>query len=249
MKCSVVIPTRNDSAYLHRCLSALRQQTRTPDQIIVVDNGSTDNITRVLREFPDLTYLREEAPGVAYAVRSGYDAARHPLILRCDADSIPPEYWVERMVTALQHLSTRTAGPDVVAVTGMARFGPNLSAAGRVLGFLYSHAYRLVAGLALGHAALWGSNMAMTAQWWNSVRDRVHLSPEIHDDFDLSFQLRPTERIHVDCRGVMTVSWRAASSWNRIVRQLRMATITMNANWAEEKPWERMVSRWRPSRG
>ena len=37
MTCSVVIPVRNDSSYLERCLRALREQTRTPDEIVVVD--------------------------------------------------------------------------------------------------------------------------------------------------------------------------------------------------------------------
>ena len=42
MTCSVVIPVRNDAAYLERCLRALREQTRVPDEIVVVDNASSD---------------------------------------------------------------------------------------------------------------------------------------------------------------------------------------------------------------
>lgn len=249
MKCSVVIPTRNDSAYLHRCLRALSRQTRQPDEIIVVDNGSTDDIAAVLSEFPDVVCFREDIPGVAYAVRSGYDAAQHPAILRCDADSIPAAGWVERMVTALERHSSRGGRTQVVAVTGIARFGPRFATLGRISGALYSYTYRLVGGFALGHVALWGSNMAMTSAWWHSVRDRVHLSPDIHDDYDLSFQLGPDQKVLLDHRNVMLVSWRAAASTPRIVRQLRMAGMTMRTNWAEQKPWERMRSRWTVPRG
>lgn len=244
MKCSVVIPTRNDSAYLHRCLRALDQQTRQPDEIIVVDNGSTDDIAAVLREFPDVTCFREDIPGVAYAVRSGYDAAQHPIILRCDADSIPSKGWVEHMVTALEWQLSRKGKVEVVAITGIARFGPQHSGLGRISGALYSYAYRLVGGLALGHVALWGSNMAMSATWWHSVRDHVHLSPDVHDDYDLSFQVGPHQKVVLDHRNVMLVSWRAAASPSRIERQLRMAAMTMQINWAEQKSWERMRARW-----
>lgn len=249
MKCSVVIPTRNDSAYLRRCLTALIRQTRAPDEIIVVDNGSSDDIAAVLREFPEVICFREDVPGVAYAVRSGYDAAQHPVILRCDADSIPSPGWVEHMVSTVQRLNPRAETSGTVAVTGTARFGPRHPALGAATGALYSYAYRLVAGLALGHTALWGSNMAMTAAWWRSVRDQVHLSADIHDDYDLSFRLVPGQRILLDHRNVMLVSWRAAASPGRIARQLRMAASTMRKNWTRQKPWERMRSRWTVTRG
>lgn len=249
MKCSVVIPTRNDSAYLHRCLRALSRQTHLPDEIIVVDNGSTDDIATVLSEFPDVTCFREDIPGVAYAVRSGYDAAQHPVILRCDADGIPTEEWVEHMAESMERHMSRKGGTQVVAVTGIARFGPRSPLLGRVAGALYSYAYRLVGGFALGHIALWGSNMAMSSAWWHSVRDRVHLSPEIHDDYDLSFRLGPRQKVVLDHRNVMLVSWRAAASTPRIMRQLRMAGTTMQTNWVEQKPWARMRARWTAPRG
>lgn len=249
MKCSVVIPTRNDSGHLHRCLHALSRQSRLPDQIIVVDNGSTDDIATVLGEFPQVTCFREDILGVAYAVHTGYDAAQHPVILRCDADSIPSPQWVERMMTTMEHCAASTEASQVVAVSGIARFGPRYPVLGRLAGALYSYTYRLVAGLALGHVALWGSNMAMTAAWWHSVRDRVHLSADIHDDYDLSFQLGPNQTIRLDHCNVMLVSWRAAASPSRIVRQLRMAHSTMETNWAIQKPWVRMRDRWSAPRG
>lgn len=252
MKCSVVIPVRNDSAYLGHCLRALARQTRVPDEIIVVDNGSSDNLPEVLRRHPRVRCVREDIPGVAYAVRTGYDAARSPVILRCDADSLPPAYWVARMMEAMEYFLTEPSslqGREVVAVSGDAFFGHRPSGAGRWLGMLYIRSYRLVGGSALGHPCLWGSNMAMSTRWWESVRNRVHLARNIHDDYDLSFRLAPHQRIWVDHRSVMPVAWRAASSPRRIVRQLRMASATLAANWREEWPWERLAARWLGARG
>ena len=44
---SVVIPTRNDADMLAVCLAALAGQTRPADEIVVVDNASTDNTAEV----------------------------------------------------------------------------------------------------------------------------------------------------------------------------------------------------------
>ena len=46
---SVVIPVYNDAALLRRCLEALAAQTRRADEIVVVDNGSTDDSAEVAR--------------------------------------------------------------------------------------------------------------------------------------------------------------------------------------------------------
>ena len=252
MKCSVVIPARNDSAHLAHCLEALARQSRAPDEIVVVDNASTDDLPAVLRAHPGVRCVREDTPGVAHAVHTGYDAARFPVILRCDADSVPPVHWVECMAGAVEHLlATAGSGPgrEVVAVSGDACFGPPSSTLGRWVGTLYLRSYRLVGGCALGHPCLWGSNLAFSARWWRSVREGVHLGADIHDDYDLSFRVGPRQRIRLEHGSVMPVSWRAASSPRRIVRQLRMAFATLRANWREERPWERLAARLRGTRG
>lgn len=253
--CSVVIPVRNDAEYLRRCLRALAAQTRRPDEIVVVDNGSTDHLARVLREYDAVRVVSEPVPGVTRAAAAGYDAAGGDVILRCDADSIPSATWVDRHLAAMQPALRHNAAPvpgrpgepergrgrDVVAVSGIARFGPRWGTAGAAVGVLYITAYRAVAGTALGHMALWGSNMAFRRDWWLSVRDGIHPSDDVHDDFDLSFRITPRQRVMVDPRNRVTVSWRAAVSPARIVRQLRMAAETLRVNWAEQRPW----SRWR----
>lgn len=255
MTCSVVIPVRNDAEYLRRCLRALAYQSRPPDEIVVVDNGSTDHLSRVLQDHGAVRVVSEPVPGVARAAAAGYDAAGGDMILRCDADSIPPGSWVERHMAVLRsaggqpcaHAPGRSTGwrqgREIVAVSGIARFGPRWSTAGSAVGALYITAYRVVAGTALGHAALWGSDMAFCRDWWVGVRDGVHLSDGIHDDFDLSFRVAAQQRVLVDPRNRVTVSWRAATSPARIVRQLRMAAETVRVNRAQQPLWVRWRER------
>ena len=46
---SVVIPSLNDAHMLKDCLDALAAQTRAPDEVIVVDNGSADDTAGIAR--------------------------------------------------------------------------------------------------------------------------------------------------------------------------------------------------------
>ncbi|MCC5674533.1 glycosyltransferase family 2 protein [Kocuria rhizophila] len=247
--CSVVIPVRNDAAYLERCLRALREQTRVPDEIVVVDNASSDHLREVLARHPEVQCVREPEPGVAHAAAAGYDAARGDLILRCDADSLPAPTWIERHVSSLTRALDEPRGRDAVAVSGVARFGPQCPGLGRIAGAAYITAYRLVAGTALGHWALWGSDMAFTREWWRRVSVEVHRDARVHDDFDLSFRVRPHERVLMDPGSAAVVSWRAVVSPARIRRQLRMASATVAANWRAQRPWVRIRRRLLGGRG
>ena len=61
---SVVIPTLNRSCLLKRAISSVLMQTVEPDEIIVVDNGSTDQTDiMVSSSFPTIKYLVEKKKG------------------------------------------------------------------------------------------------------------------------------------------------------------------------------------------
>lgn len=240
---SVVVPVRDDAEHLWTCLLGLSLQELPPDEVVVVDNGSRDGLDEVLaaarrRWALPLRVIREPRPGVAFAAAAGYDAARHPLILRCDADSVPPPGWTARHARLL-----RAADAGTVASTGTGRFRPAPRWLGETACRLYIRAYRVVGGLALGHAPLWGSNMAMRASWWAQARSGVHLTAGVHDDYDLSFRLRPGQRFVVDGGNVIGVSWRAVVMPRRVGRQLRMAARVIALQWPEQRPWRRLAAR------
>ena len=62
----VIIPNYNGWAYLPTCLDALRRQTRRDFQVLVVDDGSTDDsLAGLAREYPEVRVLALDEPEIA----------------------------------------------------------------------------------------------------------------------------------------------------------------------------------------
>lgn len=95
---SVVVPAYNAGATVRLCLEALlRQSVGTPAyEVLVVDDGSTDDTAEVLKDFP-VTVIRQPNRGPAAARNHGARRARGEIILFTDADCVPREDWVAQM--------------------------------------------------------------------------------------------------------------------------------------------------------
>ncbi|MEO7123765.1 MAG: glycosyltransferase family A protein [Lacisediminihabitans sp.] len=236
---SVVIPCRNDSAMLEACLAALAVQTRPADEIIVVDNGSVDDSAEVAMRAGALV-VYEPIEGIARATAAGFDAATGDILARLDADSVPPRDWLERV----EHVLTTAGG--LAAVTGPGDFyGSNRIVAwlGRTI---YIGGYFTVIGLLLGHPPLFGSNLALDAAIWHRVRDLVHdHTRQIHDDLDLSYQIRPGMTVLYDSTLRVGISARPFSSWRSLGRRLGWSYTTFRVDFSQESPLRRRLERRR----
>ncbi len=107
---SVIVPVFNDAQRVGKCIGALLAQTYPRDryEIIVVDNGSSDESRRVVREYP-VKLLVENAVKSSYAARNkGIQNARGEVIAFTDADCIPHPDWIEKGVGNL--ISTPNCG-------------------------------------------------------------------------------------------------------------------------------------------
>lgn len=88
---SAVIPAYNAGQFLHQALSSVLAQTRAPDEVIVVDDCSTDNTAQVVRDFSDkrLKLLStSKNSGSAIARNLGIREASGDLIALLDADDL-----------------------------------------------------------------------------------------------------------------------------------------------------------------
>lgn len=229
-----VIPCRNDANFLRVCLQALADQSRPSDEVIVVDNASTDDTALVAKEF-GAHLVREDTVGVGAAAARGYDEASSrgaDIIARVDADSIPPTDWIQRVDDAFG------PRPSLDALTGIAYFY-GCSPLKRWLGeHMYVGLMKPVLTPILGRPALFGSNMAMRTALWDSLSDAVdRTNPNVHDDLDLSLRMPGSTRVVADQTLIMPVSGRPFDTWQSIGLRLKKAFVTFRNTWPMWIPW------------
>ena len=110
---SVVIPAYNSAAHIGRAIDSVLAQTRPPEEIIVVDDGSTDDTSRIVRSYGDKVRLIEQANAGASAARNtGIHAARGEWIALLDAD----DQWLPTRLALQTEIMERY--PNLGWVTG-----------------------------------------------------------------------------------------------------------------------------------
>jgi glycosyltransferase involved in cell wall biosynthesis len=220
---SIVIPAYNEERYIVKCLDAIAAQTVMPDDVIVVDNNSTDRTAEIAKKYPFVKLLNEPRQGIAYARNLGFDAAGSEIIGRIDADTVLPPTWVEHVE---EFFSKPGRGQSVL--TGSCRFY-NLHT-GRLTARFYSLLVYRTNRILLGYYFPWGSNSALPHKLWQAVRGEVCDRPDIHEDLDLGIHLvrlgyqttyLPGLRVGAVAKRVVTDRgelWRWLTMWPRTVR-------------------------------
>ena len=86
MNISVIIPTFNRYIFLARAVTSIYNQTVLPKEIIVIDDGSTDNTSQIQKDFPDIIYIYQKNSGVSSARHIGIKRDMFDLIAFLDSD-------------------------------------------------------------------------------------------------------------------------------------------------------------------
>jgi hypothetical protein len=100
---SIIVPTYNRAGLVGRAVESVLRQTHAGDEVIVVDDGSTDDTPRVLEEFGSrITVLRTPRGGAGRARNLGIERARGELIAFLDSDDewLPRKLDVQRALMA-----------------------------------------------------------------------------------------------------------------------------------------------------
>jgi GT2 family glycosyltransferase len=101
---SVVIPTYNGMRYIAECLDSLRTQLRKPDEIILVDDGSTDDtLSMVEKSYPEVHCIRLESNrGFAAAVNEGVRRSTGTYVALLNNDTLTDKAWLRELETTLK---------------------------------------------------------------------------------------------------------------------------------------------------
>lgn len=114
MKIAVVVPAHNGAIALKKCLTAITGSSREPDQVIVVDDGSTDpTVCKLASEFEFDYFSVPAAPaGPANARNLGVGQTKAELVLFVDSDVVLARDSIEKVVNVF------SANPDTHALFG-----------------------------------------------------------------------------------------------------------------------------------
>lgn len=101
--CSIVIPAFNEEAFIEKCLSSLDVQSypRERYEIIVVDNGSTDNTFKIAERYCDFV-LKKEKGHVGSVRNYGVMKARGDILICTDSDCVVSKDWLTKGVELLK---------------------------------------------------------------------------------------------------------------------------------------------------
>ncbi len=111
MKASVMIIAHNEEKYIRRCLTSVTNQTRKPDEVVLIAHNCTDKTESIAQEFPTVRVVSYKGPaGVTYSRKKGFEESKGDIIICTDGDSFVMRNWIASMISPFENNS------DIVGV-------------------------------------------------------------------------------------------------------------------------------------
>ncbi|HIH40190.1 MAG TPA: glycosyltransferase [Halobacteria archaeon] len=97
---SVVVPVYNEEKNIGLIIEMLLSQKRVPDEIIIVDDGSTDKSVAIVKKYRDkrIKLIEMGHEGVNTARDKGTIESQSDIVIQTDADCIPPADWIYKII-------------------------------------------------------------------------------------------------------------------------------------------------------
>lgn len=109
-KVSVILLTKNSAQTIEKSLGSIFEQTRKPDEVVVVDGGSSDGTLDIVDKYP-IKIVNEPGLGFGHARNLGVKNAEGDIVFFIDSDCYADPKWIEKM---LLHF----ADPEIAGTTG-----------------------------------------------------------------------------------------------------------------------------------
>ena len=111
---SLYIPCYNGEAFIAACIEGALSQTMPPDEILIIDDGSTDRSVELASAYLQVRVIRHETnKGLAVARNTALREAKGEFLAALDADCVAKPTWLQTLVAIMD------ASPDIVGCSGM----------------------------------------------------------------------------------------------------------------------------------
>jgi glycosyltransferase involved in cell wall biosynthesis len=97
LRISVIVCAHNEARYLPACLHSVLAQSRRPDELLVINNASTDETATVAAQIPSVRVIDEPRKGLVVARETGRRYASGDILIYLDADCRAPLTWIARI--------------------------------------------------------------------------------------------------------------------------------------------------------
>ena len=111
-KITVYVPCFNVAWCIGRCLASILSQARRPDEVLVIDDGSTDATVQIAMRFGVTIVKHDKNRGLATARNTAVRLAKGDLVAALDADCIADPMWLHKLERVI------ASSPDVVGASG-----------------------------------------------------------------------------------------------------------------------------------
>ena len=108
LKSSVIVPCYNGEIYIADCIESILNQTKKPNEIIIVDDGSKDNSLSIAKKYPIKIIKHEKNQGLAEARNTGINSTKSDIIIFIDVDFIADKNLVKNILK--NYTSKKIAG-------------------------------------------------------------------------------------------------------------------------------------------
>jgi len=121
---SIIVVTKNHSAYLTKCLNSILNQSYKNFEVIIIDHNSSDNTAEIIKKFKSdkiKYFLNTESKGIASVRNYGIKKSNGNYIFFTDSDCMPAKNWVEEGMQIL--LNNDVAGVEGKTIAENQNFG------------------------------------------------------------------------------------------------------------------------------
>ena len=230
--CSVVIPSHNAAHLIAQQLDALASQVDAPPfEVVIADNGSTDDLAGVVAGWSDRLQVRivdaSRGRGVSVARNVGIEHAGTDRIMICDADDVVAPGWVRAFHDALDEHPLASGPAETVSLSGP-------SAAWVPIDQRSSGLYETWGGRSYGL----GGNTAMRREVWERVGGYDETFPAGAEEIDFAwrawdlgyrFAYVPEAllhyRIRTDLKGVLRQQYNSGRGTATLYEKFRPAEV------------------------